>query len=67
MQTQVKAASEPAFTPVQYRLLQRKCACGGAPGLEGECGRCRKKWLIIGLDVGALLPGLGFGPRKKAK
>jgi hypothetical protein len=68
LQTQVKAAPQPSFTPVHYRLLQRKCACGGTPGLEGECKECRKKRLITGLDVGALRPpGLGFGPRKKAK
>jgi hypothetical protein len=67
LQTQVKAASQPSFTPVHYRLLQRKCACGGTPGLEGECEECRNKRQIIGLDVGALLQGLGFGPRKKAK
>jgi hypothetical protein len=24
-------------------LLQRKCACGGSPGLGGECEECRKK------------------------
>jgi hypothetical protein len=67
LQIQVKAASQPSFTPVHYRLLQRKCACGGTPGLEGECEEYRNKRLIIGLDIGALLPGLGFRPRKKAK
>ena len=68
VQTQLKAASQPSFTPVHSGLLQRKCACGGTPGLEGACEECRKKRLIIGLSVGALLPlGLGFGPRKKAK
>jgi Domain of unknown function (DUF4157)/Lysine-specific metallo-endopeptidase len=25
------------------RLLQRKCACGGTPGADGECEACRKK------------------------
>ncbi len=44
-QTQVKAAPKPTFTPVQGELLQRKCACGGAPGLTGECDDCRKKRL----------------------
>ena len=28
-------------------LLQRKCACGGTPGLPGECDGCRKKRLIL--------------------
>jgi len=67
LQIRVKAALKPTFAPVYLRLLQRKCACGSTPGLEGECEECRKKRLIIGLDVGALLPELGFGPRKKAK
>ena len=26
-------------------LLQRKCACGGSPGFDGECAECRKKRL----------------------
>ncbi len=26
-------------------LLQRKCACGGTPGPEGECAECRRKRL----------------------
>lgn len=34
---------QPSFTPVRARLLQRKCACGGTPGLDGECAKCRKK------------------------
>lgn len=30
---------------VPGKLLQRKCACGGAPGPTGECEECRKKRL----------------------
>ena len=26
-------------------VLQRKCACGGSPGADGECEECRKKRL----------------------
>src|SRR5215213_2287429 len=44
-QTQIKAAPTPSFTPTRSGLLQRKCACGGAPGLTGECEECRKKRL----------------------
>ena len=33
-----------SFAPAA-RLLQRKCACGGTPGLTGECDECRKKRL----------------------
>jgi hypothetical protein len=43
MQTQVKAAPKPSLTPVQSGLLQRKCACGGAAGMSGECEECSKK------------------------
>src|SRR5215204_2830106 len=45
LQTQLKTASQPSFTPVRYRLLQRKCACGGTPGLDGECAERRRKQL----------------------
>jgi hypothetical protein len=34
-----------SFTPVRGGLLQRKCACGGTPGLSGECEACRKQTL----------------------
>jgi hypothetical protein len=34
-------------------LLQRKCACGGSPGLSGECEDCRKERLQRKLTVGA--------------
>lgn len=35
----------PTVTPAWSSLLQRKCACGGTPGLGGECVGCRKKRL----------------------
>jgi outer membrane protein OmpA-like peptidoglycan-associated protein len=35
----------PSFTHLRTNLLQRKCACGGTPGLGGECAECRKKRL----------------------
>ncbi|HEX9867631.1 MAG TPA: DUF4157 domain-containing protein [Candidatus Tectomicrobia bacterium] len=37
----------PSFTPVQTGLLQRKCACGGTPGLTGECEECRRRRLTM--------------------
>jgi hypothetical protein len=43
LQTQTKTAPVPSFAPTRSGLLQRKCACGGAPGLTGECDDCRKK------------------------
>src|SRR6266581_3248257 len=32
-----------ALSPVSHPLLQRKCACGGSPGLTGECEGCQEK------------------------
>src|SRR5215213_1966192 len=46
-QTRVKAASPLSFTPVRSGHLQRKCACGGTPGLDGECEECRRKRLTL--------------------
>jgi hypothetical protein len=43
--TQVKSADKSSFTPSRPGLLQRKCACGGTPGLDGECAECRRKRL----------------------
>jgi hypothetical protein len=34
-----------AFAPARSDRLQRKCACGGSPGIDGECAECRKKRL----------------------
>jgi hypothetical protein len=36
-----------ALTPAPAGLLRRKCACGGAPGLAGECAECREKRLTL--------------------
>lgn len=30
-----------------YRLLQRMCACGGSPGIDGLCAECREKRLTL--------------------
>jgi len=46
VQTQVIAAAIPSFTPRWTGVLQRKCACGGSPGLTGECAECRKDKLV---------------------
>ncbi len=45
LQTEAEASLAPSFTPVRSGLLQRKCACGGTPGPDGECAACRKKRL----------------------
>ena len=33
------------YQTMSNRLLQRKCACGGSAGVDGECAECRKKRL----------------------
>src|SRR5215211_5472573 len=46
--TQIQTKPEtPSFSPApslaaRTNLLQRKCACGGTPGVDGECAECRK-------------------------
>jgi hypothetical protein len=44
-----RAATQPASfaPPSRASLLQRKCACGGAAGLSGECEECREKQLRL--------------------
>lgn len=41
------ALSKPSgsFTSVPTTLLQRKCACGGSPGMAGACTECQQKKL----------------------
>lgn len=46
-QKYVKPITQSTFTPVQPRTLQRKCACGGTPGPDGECAECRQKRLAL--------------------
>ncbi len=50
LQTQKNTEARPkaASIPVQARLLQRTCACGGSPGVDGECAECRSKRLASG-------------------
>lgn len=43
MHALAKAAPTSSFTPVPTGLVQRKCACGGTAGLDGECAECRQK------------------------
>jgi hypothetical protein len=46
-QVRMKSAPGPSFTPARSGLLQRKCACGGAPGVSGECAECRRERLTL--------------------
>jgi hypothetical protein len=45
LQNERGVAPVPSLMPVRSNLLQRKCACGGSPGFDGECDECRKKRL----------------------
>jgi hypothetical protein len=45
MQRLVHSQPVQGLRPSQGGLLQRKCACGGTPGLDGECAACREKRL----------------------
>ena len=44
-QTKVTPAAPAANSVIPSGLLQRKCACGGSPGVDGECAACRQKRL----------------------
>src|SRR5919109_136847 len=44
-QIRAKTAPPPALLSVPTGLLQRKCACGGMTGMDGECETCRGKRL----------------------
>jgi Domain of unknown function (DUF4157) len=47
LQTQAQAAPRPSLTSAPTGLLQRRCACGGSPGLDGECEECSSKRLTL--------------------
>jgi Domain of unknown function (DUF4157) len=46
-QIKTETARKEPFPSLAARtnLLQRKCACGGTPGIDGECAECRKRRL----------------------
>src|SRR5215212_3576598 len=46
VQSQATLVAKPSFAPIRSNLIQRKCACGGTPGLDGECAECRRKRLL---------------------
>jgi hypothetical protein len=46
--TQVKPAEKSSsVAPSRRGLVQRKCACGATPGLDGECAECRGNRLTL--------------------
>jgi hypothetical protein len=63
MRIQAKPADSPSFAPAPARLLQRKCACGGTPGPDGECAKCRGERLarqsgVVGQRVLSSVPAV---------
>jgi hypothetical protein len=54
----VKAEAKPSLNSDKSGLLQRKCDCGNAAGLTGECSQCDREKLAVqrqskdGSDVG---------------
>ena len=44
-QTKKPSSLTVSFTPMQTNVLQCKCNCGGAPGVDGFCAQCRSKQL----------------------
>jgi Domain of unknown function (DUF4157) len=46
-QTRPPSSSPSYAPPIARRLLQRKCACGGTPGPDGECEACKRKRLSL--------------------
>jgi hypothetical protein len=46
LQSQATPVPTPSFAPIRSNLRQRKCACGGTPGLDGECAECSRKRLL---------------------
>jgi hypothetical protein len=84
MQLQTRTRSEGtsprSFMPAQAGLLQRKCACGGAPGVAGPCEECSNNQLTpqrraadrvdasVPLIVHEVLrsPGLPLDPQTRA-
>ena len=46
-----------SFAPVARPILQRKCACGGTPGPDGECAECKRKRLARQTKLPISQPG----------
>lgn len=51
------ASTSTSMTRTTTALLQRKCACGGAAGVTGECEGCRKKRLGLQAKLKVNEPG----------
>src|SRR6266567_7532394 len=51
IKSQLKSTNQQTskFASNQNSLLQRKCACGGTPSVDGDCAECLAKRLSIQL------------------
>ena len=48
LQTQTQSPAKTSFAPIgNSHLLQRKCECGGSPGVAGECEECSSEKLSL--------------------
>ena len=55
--TRTRPESTTARTPFSPRIVQRKCACGGAPGPTGECEECKRKRVSLQPKLAINQPG----------
>ncbi|HYG08381.1 MAG TPA: hypothetical protein VD835_00270, partial [Pyrinomonadaceae bacterium] len=51
LETKSKPPTNAASAPAHPGLLQRKCACGGSPGIAGDCHGCSSKHLNLQRSV----------------
>jgi hypothetical protein len=52
----MKAREESSFSPAPAHLTQRRCACGGTPGPDGECAACKARRLAGNADARSAEP-----------
>ncbi len=55
-----RVAAHIVSSPAPIGLVQRACACGGTPGPDGECAKCRAKRL--GVQRASARQGTRVGP-----
>jgi outer membrane protein OmpA-like peptidoglycan-associated protein len=55
-QSRIKSTAKPSFQPARRGQLQRECACGGTPDRTGECDKCRRKRLSLGIAPATVPP-----------
>lgn len=66
-QIQVKTEMPTFSPPALTNPLQRKCACGGTPGVDGLCAECRSKRLSAPADRSDAPPIVHDVPRSSGQ